>query len=347
MRRIVVAALSAVCPFLCLNLSAQSPIALPYTMTTPGGLSPMAATAGTQCPNLPAGVVSSDAFGDGCLAVNGIFGNDPQSGLAVDPYGNVIINDDIKGVVHMINPNSGIMTLVAGGGTACSAKLDSSGDGCVAATGTPLLTGSTRGVGIDPYGNVLLAGYNDHFVHIICRVASPLCGSGAPSAATPIQIPIGNMGLVAGCAYSGGSSGVTGVGVDNTPGFTIAGFSVAGFSNAGGSSSACGTSLGEVDQPRGVSGDAYGNVYFADTGSARWRVVLGPQTYNGVSNPLWNILGTESAWTTLLRGLRVHRCELDSDCSGEGRFLRGRRHCDRCLRRRLPVYRGEGKHEYQ
>ena len=303
MRRIVVAALCAVCPFLCLNLSAQSPIALPYTMTTPGGLSPMAAAAGTQCPNLPAGVLSSDAFGDGCLAVNGIFGDDPFSGLAVDAYGDVFVNDDIKGTLHMINPNSGIMTVVAGGGTACASKIDSSGDGCVAATGTPVTPiEDARGIGIDPYGNILLAGFNDHFVHIICRAASPLCGSGAPSATSPIQIPIGNMGLVAGCATTSGSSGPSGVGVDNTPGFTIAGFSVAGFSNAGGSQSACTTSLGEVDQPRGVSADTYGNVYYADTSSARWRVVLGPQAYNGVNNPLWTVLALNSAWTTLHAG---------------------------------------------
>ncbi|HSY34752.1 MAG TPA: Ig-like domain repeat protein [Acidobacteriaceae bacterium] len=268
-------------------------------MTTIGGLSPMAATAGTQCPNLAASVVSTDAFGDGCLAVNGIFGVGAFSGLVVDPFGNVLVNDDIKGVLHLINPNSGIMTVVAGGGTACSAKQDSSGDGCVAATGTPTTPiAGARGVGIDPYGNVLLAGYNDHFVHIICRNESPLCGSGAPSAANPIQVPVGNLGLVAGCAYSGGATGVTGAGVDNTPAFTLptAGFSGSPFVNVGGSSSACNTSLGEVDQPRGVSADSYGNVYYADTASERWRVVLGPQTYNGVTNPLWAVLEQNSSW---------------------------------------------------
>jgi polygalacturonase/sugar lactone lactonase YvrE len=303
MRRPLVAVLSAVCLVACLSVSAQAPIALPYTMTTLGGTAPMAGVAGTQCPNLPAGVVSTDAFGDGCLAVNGIFGNDPQSGLVVDAFGSVFVNDDVKGALHMINPNSGIMTLVGGAGTACSSKVDSSGDGCVASTGTPATPFlDPRGVGIDPYGNILLAGYNDHFVHMICRSASPLCGSGAPSAAAPIQIPIGNMGLVAGCAYSSGSSGVTGAGVDNTPAFTIDGFAVSGFSNAGSSSSACTTSLGEVDQPRGVSADAYGNVYFADTTSERWRVVLGPQTYNGVTNPLWAILALNSTWSPLHAG---------------------------------------------
>jgi len=190
-------------------------------MTTIGGLAPTAATAGTQCPSLPAGVTSADAFGDGCLAVNGIFGTGAFSGVVMDSFGSVIVNDDIKGAMHVINPVSGIMTLVAGGNMACAGKLDATGDGCVTATGTPTtLVSDARGVGIDPYGNVLLAGYNDHFVHIVCRNASPLCGSGSTSAANPIQIPIGNVGLVAGCAYAAGSSRVTGTGLDNTPAFS-------------------------------------------------------------------------------------------------------------------------------
>ena len=304
MRRIPLALIAPVCLLACLPAvsicAAQAPVALPYTMTTIGGTSPMAATQGTQCPNLPTGVVSTDAFGDGCLAVNGIFGVGAFSGVVVDPFGNVLVNDDIKGALHLINPNSGIMTLVAGGGTACSSKQDSSGDGCVAATGTPVTPiEDARGIGIDPYGNILLAGFNDHFVHLICRNASPLCGDSAPSAASPIQIPIGNMGLVAGCAGSSGSSGATGVGVDNTTGYTTPTpglFSGSQFVNAGGGSSACTTSLGEVDQPRGVSADAYGNVYYADTTSERWRVVLGPQVYNGVTNPLWAVLEQNSTW---------------------------------------------------
>ena len=272
MRRAYAIAVFAVSVLLSLSLSAQAPIALPYTMTTLGGTSPMTAASGTQCPNLPTGVLSSDAYGDNCLAVNGIFGNDPYSGIVVDPFGIVFMNDDIKGVLHMINPSSGIMTAAGGTGTVCSSKEDSSGDGCVAVTGTPSTAfADARGIGIDPYGNILLAGYNDHFVHIICRAASPLCSSGAPSAAAPIQIPIGNMGLVAGCAYSGGSTGVTGAGVDNTPAFTAstAGYSGSPFVNTGGSSSVCTTSLGEVDQPRGATADAYGNVYFGDTASER------------------------------------------------------------------------------
>src|SRR5580658_6857866 len=102
--RLAAATLPVLCLLSLLNANAQAPVALPYTMTTIGGLSPMAATAGTQCPNLPTGETSTDAFGDGCLAVNGIFGAGAFSGVAVDSFGNVIVNDDIKGAMHVINP---------------------------------------------------------------------------------------------------------------------------------------------------------------------------------------------------------------------------------------------------
>lgn len=89
-------------------------------MTTTDGSSPIAATTGTQCANLSTGVVPTDAYGDGCLAVNGIFGVGAFNGLATDPFGNVLVNDDIKRGLPVVNPDSGIMTLVAGGGTGCS-----------------------------------------------------------------------------------------------------------------------------------------------------------------------------------------------------------------------------------
>ena len=66
----------------------------------------------------------------------------------------------------------------------------------MAATGTALV--NNRSAGIDYYGNILMGGYADHLVHMICLNASPLCVSGAPAptAANPLQIEIGYMGLV-------------------------------------------------------------------------------------------------------------------------------------------------------
>ena len=279
---------------LMLNAGAQTPVALPYTMTTLSGTAPMAATAGTQCPNLPAGVVSTDAFGDGCLAINGIFGAAGRGGVQVDSFGNVFVADDIDSIIHVINPTTGIMTKLAGLGTACAGKLDSAGDGCLAATQT--VTTSQRGIGIDPYGNVFLPGYGDHLAHIICRTASPLCvtGTPAPSASNPIQVQVGYMGLVAGCAGATGSAGTTETGLDNTPGFSTAANTVLAFKNSG----TCSTSLGGINTPRGITADVYGNVYYAETATGRWRVVLGPLTssYFSGNNPLWAVLEQNPAW---------------------------------------------------
>jgi hypothetical protein len=91
----------------CSHLHAQqNPIPLPYTMTTLAGTSPMTGVAGTQCPNLPAGVTSTDSYGDGCLAVNGIFGAAGRGGVQVDSFGNVFVGDDVKAIIHAILSNS-------------------------------------------------------------------------------------------------------------------------------------------------------------------------------------------------------------------------------------------------
>ena len=250
----------------------QAPIALPSTMTTLAGTSPMAAVAGTQCPNLPTGVKSTDAFGDGCLAVNGIFGAAARGGVQVDSFGNVFVADDINSIIHVINPTTGIMSVLAGGGTVCSGKVDSAGDGCLAATQT--VAKSQRGIGTDPYGNVFLSGYGDNLSHIVCRAASPLC--------TPAQV--GYMELVAGCVATTGGGGTGGstsvIGNDNVKAVEV---------GAG----ACATVNGIVDSPRGITADMYGNVYFADTNTSRTRVVVGPLTssYFSGNNPLYAALG--------------------------------------------------------
>jgi sugar lactone lactonase YvrE len=296
--------LPIVCLLSQLNAGAQAPVALPYTMTTIGGLAPMAATAGTQCPNLPVGVKSTDAYGDGCLAINGIFGAAAYGGTLVDSIGNIYVVDDTSAtpVVHKINPATGIMTLVAGGGhAACSGKHSSYGDGCPAATATALV--SERSGNLDYYGNILLGGYGSHLVHMICINASPLCVSGTPSptAANPLQIQIGNMDVVAGCAGNSGGQGTSGIGIENSPGFSYPTYPLSTFQNSS-SCSATNLNQGEVDKPEGITGDMYGNIYYTDSAASRWRVVLGPASYNGVTNPLYAVLQKNAAWTTVTAG---------------------------------------------
>jgi hypothetical protein len=260
--------LPVLCVMLLANSVAQTPVALPYTLATLAGGTPTATTAGSACPTLPS-AKATDGFGDGCPAANGVFGSGGRGGVAVDSYGNLFVDDDINGILHMINPTTGIMTALAGTGTSC-ASVDKSGDGCVFPSGVPnAAVLGARGVGIDPYGNVLLAGYTDKMVHIFCRAASPLCSAAQ----------VGTMQLVAGCVTTKGSGSATGgLGLDGNPGMSVG--------------TTCSAKLGETNAPRGATADIYGNVYYADSNSSRYRVVLGPLTssyFNG-NNPLYAAL---------------------------------------------------------
>lgn len=246
---------------------AQTPVALPTTMTTLDSSSAAAA----------------------------------RGGVVVDANGNVFISDDVGGKVYMANQSSGTTTIFVGSASSnCGSAVSSSGDGCPFASAKS--AASMRNIGIDPYGNVLLAGYGDNLVHILCRAASPLCTSGtpSPSAASPIQIQVGDMGLVAGCTT--GSAGTKATGIDNAPGFLTASstYSIAAFKT-----SSC-TTTGTTYNPYGVTGDVYGNIYYAELGSAvgseRWRVVVGPASYNGISNPIYAVLAKNTAWSTITAG---------------------------------------------
>jgi len=291
----------------------QTPVAVPSTMTTiAGGLTSSAYTAGTtSCPG--SSKTASSKAGDNCAAVGAVLGSAVSyGGLTATPSGEVVFTDLNNIAVHLIDPTSGNMSIVAGLGTVCGSsagKLTSAGDGCLAATQTVL--SGPRGVGVDPYGNVIIPEYSQNLIHIVCRNPSPLCTAGtpAPTTANPIQVQIGYMGLVAGCAAAAGSTGTSGIGLDNTPGFATLNSTatntssypatLSGSTSAFKVASSCTTSTGEVYQPRGASGDIYGNIYYADTTTSRYRVILGPYTssYFKGNNPLYAALLANSSWT--------------------------------------------------
>jgi len=292
---------------------AQTPVVLPYTMTTiAGGLAPQSSyTAGAACPGASATTASS-AYGDNCAAVSGLIGAGSRAGVQVDQYGNVIVGDDINKMIHLIDANSGQMTVLAGGNTVCDTSAgvqDKMGDGCLAATQTANI--GTRGFGLDAYGNVLIANYSYNAIHLVCRYASPLCTANtpAPTTANPIQVQIGYMGIVGGCLASASTSNspAFGIGLDGSPAFSTSNTnntasypaqlsgSDSDFKNGG----TCTTSLGEVWAPRAAWGDIYGNIYYADTNTSRTRVILGPKnsSYFLNDNPLHAALMVNTGWT--------------------------------------------------
>ena len=313
--RSVVLILSA---FWILSLSsagAQQPAnAQPNTFSTVAGGYSGTYTAGGVCGGASSGskYTAADTFGNGCPLTQAILGPS-LSGLGVDGAGNVFVEDYSNGEVRRIDAKSGIVTKVIGtNNTVCSTttsatgtKQDGLGSGCV--NTSALGPASARGMNVDPWGNVILGSYNSNTINLVCLATSPLC----PGTANRKQV--GSFYRIAGCiAAQGGSataaSGTTAyTGGDNSlasPFQNLSGDVAAwGLSGAAataatvGTAGTCGTNSGGVNSARNAQADKFGNVYIADTNGERYRVVLGPASYNGVTNPLFAIINMNPKYT--------------------------------------------------
>lgn len=197
------------------------PLAIPYTISS------------------IAGNGSSGATGNGGPAINATLSSDLRA-VAVDGQGNIYIADTGNSEIRKVNAQTGVITVIAGGGTSCSVGIDKAGDGCPAATGTVL--NKPRGVAVDKAGNIYIAGYSDNSIHRVDSVT-------------------GIMTLVAG-GLSGTSSTCT------HPNTCASG--TRGYSGDNGPATQA-----ELDQPRGVGVDNNGNVWIADTGNNVIREVNG------------------------------------------------------------------------
>ena len=253
-----------------------------------------------------------DTLGNGCPTTQAILGPS-LSGIGVDGAGNVFVNDYSNGQVRRIDARTGIVTKVIGtSNTVCSAttsatgtKQDTLGSGCV--NTSALGPANARGMNVDPWGNVILGSYNTSMVNIICLATSPLC----PGTANRKQV--GSFYRIAGCVPSQGggataASGTTaGSGGDNSlasPFQNLSGDVAAwGLTGAAataatvGTAGSCATTSGGVNSARNAQADKFGNVYIADTGGDRYRVVLGPASYNGLTNPLFAIINMNPQYT--------------------------------------------------
>src|SRR5271168_1422556 len=235
-------------------------VVLPYTISTIAG-GGATTTTGSAC-FAGSTLKATDAFGDGCPATQAVFSSDFRGGVATDPLGNVYVADTSNNLIRKIDARSGLITVFVGGNTICAGAVDKTGDGCLTtATGG---FNNPRGIGSDPYGNILIAGYSDQLVHLVCNAVSPLCTAAE----------IGTMRVAAGCTTGKSSFGTSGSGGDGT--------------NAT-PTGTCSASVAELNQPRGVSADRFGNIYIGDTGNSRFRVVAGP-VIAGITNPLIAIL---------------------------------------------------------
>jgi sugar lactone lactonase YvrE len=293
-----------------INAQTAAPYLLPYTINTiaGGGTAP---TLHAACPgaNGTTGTKgqATDVLGDGCLASSSsVVTSLDLHDVGVDSEGNVYFIDNSSQVsIRRIDAHSGLVTLFAGSvkTTVCGSAIDKYGDNCPANDGNGNQNGlftslaTPRGIGVLKNGDVYLAGYTARLINkisastgIMTIVAGALTGTpgsknsagtgytgdGGPATSAENNQPRGVTADAAGNVYFADSTNNV-VRMVNTAGIisTIAGKypgsntnAPAGFGGDGGPATAA-----IMNTPEDVEVDANGNVFIADQGNSRVRVV--------------------------------------------------------------------------
>ncbi len=200
-------------------------------------------------------------------------GLNAPNGVALDSAGNLYIADSYNNRIRKVAAASGIITTVAGNGTA-----GYSGDGGPATAAGLFLP---FGVAFDASGNFYIADYFNHRVRKVAGTSGTITtaagngtegfsGDGGPAAAAGLVNPFGVAVDASGNLYiadywdhrirkvAAGSGIIT----------TVAGNGSAGFSGDGGAATAAG-----LFRPASLAVDASGNLYIADAGNNRIRKV--------------------------------------------------------------------------
>lgn len=159
-----------------------APTLLPYTLSVIAGGSTATSSpaAGATCP--VSGYKSTDAYGDGCLATEVVLAQ-PRF-VTQDANGAVFFSDTGNGIIRRIDPQTGIISTVAGGaataptlGSVCGSgvSLDYIGNGCSA---TAVKLSKPMGLAFSSAGDLYFADNGnddvrkiDHTTGIITNVA--------------------------------------------------------------------------------------------------------------------------------------------------------------------------------
>jgi sugar lactone lactonase YvrE len=227
-------------------------------------------TASTGVISTVAGNGTKGFTGDGGAATSAEIG---PNGVGVDTAGNLYMADEFSNRIRKVTASTGIISTVAGNGTA-----GFTGDGG-AATSAELNV--PDGVLVDSAGNIYISDHNNERIRKVTASTgkiSTIAGNGTAGysgdggAATSAELN-GPGGLAldgAGNLYIGdfGNNRVRKVTVSTGVISTAAGNGVAGYSGDGGPPASA-----EMNGPSGIALDKTGNLYIADFGNERIRLI--------------------------------------------------------------------------
>jgi sugar lactone lactonase YvrE len=218
--------------------------------------------------------------GDGGPAVNALL-RSPQA-VAVDSAGNLYIADTGNQRVRKVTPD-GTITTMAGGGSSFGLGFGDGGPATLAVLAWP------AGLAVDSAGALYIADRDANNVRKVapdgaistvagCFVCLTL-GDGGPATnallSMPYAVAVDNNGIV----YIADTIHfrIRKVTTDGTI-TTLAGSGAGSYSGDGGPASSAGVYI-----PKGVAADAAGNVYIADSGDGRIRIVTPDGAINTIA----------------------------------------------------------------
>jgi sugar lactone lactonase YvrE len=243
-----------------------------YTMSTVVGAAPVACT-GTI--NAAKGIESL-AYGDGCVATAGNVST-PYA-VVLNAAGTILfISDLTHGTIRAVNVSSttqtfGSVTLTPGyiytvAGTGVRTTPADSESGTTLATSSPIQ--GAHGLAMDSLGNLIISDYSANTIRKVTpgtsNIITTIVSGNTTSSAAPIIVGGGSLCTTTTLAYGSSPCGDGNIAAPPTKPSTSA--------------------LVQINSPENALVDSFGNIYIADTGEYRVRLVSGgatTQTFFGV-----------------------------------------------------------------
>jgi uncharacterized protein (TIGR03437 family) len=196
-------------------------------------------------------------------------------GLAIDASGNLYLADIINYVVRKVSTTGVVSTVAGGGGANATSPVGDGGPATSASLSEPL------GIAVDTAGNLYIADTGHNRIRkvsaggTITTVAGPgstdgALGDGGPATSATLVVPEGICVDAAGNLYiaDSGHDRIRKVSLDGTIATVAGNGSASGALGDGGPATSASLSL-----PAGITVDAGGTLYIADSGHNRIRTV--------------------------------------------------------------------------